>query len=875
MINKIEKIKSTVILVVFLLISLNFLNAANSEKEIRLETTKGILYLIPLNDNSIRVRFVQTDSKEIEDLIYIEQKSTPRYTLSHKKDGIVLTLKEISAEFSVKDETLIFKDKNGVILEEKTGTRSMIPSSVQGESTYKIEQAFVSPTDEYIYGTGQFQDGYLNVRGLTRRLTQVNTQIAIPFILSNKGYGLLWNNQGLTDFNPAREFVSLKSKKDNNDKVTTVNVTSTDGGKTEERKVHSFTGTISVPETGRYSLLLDVGQKMARKYYLSVDGENILDINNTWLPPTTSLILQLEKGVHNVEFQGDRADSPILYYRLVMDETVFSSPVAQAIDYTVFAGTPDAVIASYRQLTGEVPMMPIWALGYIHCRERYNTQEELLQNAKEFRKRKLPVDVIVQDWQYWGKYGWNSMKFDEDKYPDPKLMVDQLHDLNMKLMISVWSKIDMKSDVGKEMVQKGFYIPQTEWVDFFNPDAAACYWSNFRDRLLIPYKIDAWWQDATEPENDDLEGRFVNNGKIPGEVYRNVYPLYVNRTVYEGLRQDNPNKRNFILSRSGFSGVQRYSVATWSGDVGHDWETFRRQITAGLGQMATGIPWWTYDAGGFFRPHEQYTNKDYQEQLVRWIQAGTFFPLLRVHGFMSNTEPWRYGTDVEHTIAQYLNFRYRMLPYIYSQAAKVSFEGSTLMRPLVMDFFTDNEALKQDCEFMFGSSILVSPVTQPSVNHWPVYLPKNEHGWFDFWTGMHFSGGQTIKVDVDLQKIPLFVKAGSILPLGGEKQYTTEPKNEPVEIRIYPGSDALFTIYEDEGDNYNYEKGKYATFDLVWNDKSRKIKISDIKGNFDGLQINKTFNIVIVDSESGLGTKVSDSKYKTVFYDGKSIEVSL
>lgn len=341
-------------------------------------------------------------------------------------------------------------------------------------------------------------------------------------------------------------------------------------------------------------------------------------------------------------------------------------------------------------------MMPLWSLGYIHCRERYNTQAELLENAREFKQRKLPIDVIVQDWQYWGKHGWNAMRFDEERYPNPEKMMQELHDMDMRLMISVWSKIDAQSEVGKQAKENGYYIPGSDWIDFFNVDAAAFYWQHFRSGLL-KYGIDAWWQDATEPKNDDLRNRRINNGQTPGEVYRNVYPMFVSKTIYEGLRKDDPNRRAMIFTRSGFSGMQRYAAATWSGDVGYDWETLRRQIAGGLGQMAAGLPWWTYDAGGFFRPGDQYTNPEYHEQFIRWLQAGTFLPLMCVHGYMSNTEPWRYGKKVEHIVARYLDLRYRLLPYIYSQNAAISFRGSTLMRPLVMDFPKDSLALEQTC----------------------------------------------------------------------------------------------------------------------------------------------------------------------------------
>ena len=593
--NKRKYIRTTGIILLFCVALLNTACVSKQKEKVVLELKQGLLSLIPLNQNAVRVQFSQPGSAPMEELIYTEKLPVPEYEVTEDKQSLVLSLDGISVEFDKGTEVLTFKDANKrIILQEKVGGRFMKVSSVQNEPTYQVEQRFVSPKDEYIYGTGQFQDGYLNIRGLTRRLTQVNTQISIPFILSSKGYGLLWNNYGLTDFNPADQFVELTPANASGEAVT-VNTTGTSGNVRETRQTYSFTASVDVPRSGSYSLLLDVGQRMARKYYLVIDGQKIVDVNNLWLPPTTSAIVELTAGKHDIEVQGERNDKPVLYWRPVSEETVFRSPVAQMLDYTVFAGNGDEVIASYRELTGPAPMMPLWSLGYIHCRERYNTQAELLENAREFRERKLPIDIIVQDWQYWGKYGWNAMKFDEDRYPDPGSMMKELHEMDVRLMISVWSKIDAQSEVGKQAKEKGYYIPGSDWIDFFNPDAAAFYWQNFRTGLL-KYGIDAWWQDATEPENDDLQNRRINREQTPGEVYRNVYPMYVSKTIYEGLRQDDPDRRAMIFTRSGFSGMQRYAAATWSGDVGHDWETLRRQIVGGLGQMATGLPWWTYDA---------------------------------------------------------------------------------------------------------------------------------------------------------------------------------------------------------------------------------------------------------------------------------------
>ena len=646
----------------------------------------------------------------------------------------------------VGDEVFV-KDKKG-----KTVFHATRHQLQNGEATL----AFHSDPDEFLFGLGQFQDGVSNVRGLSRRLTQVNTQISIPILLSSKGYGILWNNYGLTEFNPCEYSIQL-TRQEGKGVQEVVEVTSTTGGKREVREQNVFTGCLDVTEEGDYALLLDVGQKMARRHHLSIDGECVIDMQNLWLPPTTSVNVHLTAGRHIIKAELTKDDVPTLFYGKIKDETTFRSPVATAVDYTVFVGTPDEIIATFRELTGQCPSMPDWALGYIHCRERFHSSAEILETANRFRKEQIPVDVMVQDWQYWGKYGWNAMQFDEDYYPDPQALTDSLHKMDIRLMLSVWSKIDKNSEVGREMEAAGYYIPNTDWIDFFNPKAAAAYWKNFSQRLL-PLGIDAWWQDATEPENDDLAGRRVNNGKWEGEQVRNVYPLMVCKTVYEGLCRDASHQTPMILTRSGFPGIQRYGVALWSGDVGNDWETFRRQIVAGLGIQAAGIPWWTYDAGGFFRPGCQYTDTAYIERMLRWIETSVYLPLMRVHGYMSNTEPWNYGPEAQAIIKSCIEERERLKPYLQKCAKAVSSQGSTIMRPLIFDFSDDPEALKQQYEYMFGPELLVSPVTESGVTTWRTYLPKHRKGWQEIHTRKKYKGGQYVETPVTKAYIPVFRK---------------------------------------------------------------------------------------------------------------------
>ena len=696
---------------------------------------KGSLTVKPVAKNAVRIQYSEGAAKsDLPDWLYVKHDEVKQQDISFSIDAAQQTVKVCNQQGQPVFTAMSHQLNNG-----------------EGTLT------FVSPQDEYLFGLGQFQDGYSNVRGLSRRLTQVNTQISIPMLISSKGYGILWNNYGLTEFNPCSQSVSLTTVNRKPSAVNSeiVDVTSTEGGKKEVRERHIFEATIDIAEAGDYSLLLDVGQKMARRHNLSIDGQNVIEMQNLWLPPTASKIVHLEAGRHTLEAELTKDDVPTLYYNKVEDQTTFRSPIADAVDYTVFIGTPDEIIATYRELTGECPLMPEWALGYIHCRERFHSSDEILQTARRFRDEQMPLSVIVQDWQWWGKYGWNAMQFDEDYYPDPKALTDSLHQMDVRLMVSVWSKIDSTSVVGSEMKQSDYYIPGTDWIDFFNPEAAAAYWRNFRERL-VPLGIDAWWQDATEPENDDLAGRRVNNGKWAGEQVRNIFPLLVNKTVYEGLVE--AGREPMILTRCAFAGIQRYGSAMWSGDVGNDWETFRRQITAGLGMQAAGIPWWTYDAGGFFRPQDQYTNQDYIERMLRWIETSVYLPLMRVHGYMSDTEPWNYGPEAQAIITKCLKERERLLPYIKKCAERISTEGYTLMRPLVFDFASDPEALKQKHEYMFGPELLISPVTEPGVTEWTTYLPQNKNGWRDQRTGQKYEGGQYVTTPVDKSYIPVFVR---------------------------------------------------------------------------------------------------------------------
>ena len=810
---------------------------------------KGQVSVTTLAPNAVRIRYTETATADtLPDWIYPDGKA-----FGGKK--------AIDVRTNAQRNVLEITDGTGRVVLTVT-EQQLRPGTVGGETTQEARLSFTTAdaAGDCQYGLGQFQDGFVNVRGLSRRLTQVNTQISIPMLISSQGYGILWNNYGLTEFNPCDHQVAL-TRQQGEGRSEVVDVTSTEGGRREVRQQNVFAATVNIAEEGDYSLLLDVGQKMARRHHLAIDGQTVIDMHNLWLPPTASQRVHLTAGEHRLTAELTRDDRPVLYYNKVKDETTFRSPVAQAVDYTVFVGSPDEIIAAYRRLTGQAPLMPQWALGYIHCRERFHSQQELLTTASRFRREQLPADVMVQDWQYWGSNGWNAMAFDLTNYPDPRQLTDSLHRMNMRLMLSVWSKIDRQSEVGRDMEQHGYFIPGTDWVDFFDARAASAYWEHFSHRLL-PLGIDAWWQDATEPENDDLAGRRVNNGRMAGEVVRNIYPLLVNKTVGEGLLRDQPQQRPMILTRCGFAGIQRYGSALWSGDVGSDWETLRRQISAGLGMQAAGIPWWTYDAGGFFRSGRQYTDEKAIECMLRWIETAVYLPLMRVHGYQSNTEPWEYGKRAQQVIASCLEERYRLMPYIYSWAAAVTFEGGTLMRPLVFDFPADKKALGLKHTYMFGKALLVNPVTEGGVSQWTTYLPVNKAGWYDFRSNRHYDGGQEVTTETDLSHIPVFVRGGSILPYGPVRQYATQAVSEPLEIRIYPGADATFTLYEDDGCSNDYRQGKCCRTVLTWNQAKRCLSIGSRQGRYSGMAPQRNLRVTVI----GTGSK-------DIAYQGKKTTV--
>jgi alpha-D-xyloside xylohydrolase len=561
-----------------------------------------------------------------------------------------------------------------------------------------------------------------------------------------------------------------------------------------------------------------------------------------------------------------------------------SSEVADVVDYYFLYGPDfDKIIASYRDLTGQAPMFGKWAYGFWQCKNRYKSQDEILGVARKYRELHIPVDNIVQDWFWWNRKG--EFVFNKN-YPDPKAMVDQLHSENFHLMISIWPFFEPGSANYDYMQSKGWFVEKFKYAkppyhtdamavyDATSPEARKYYWDQV-NKGLFSIGLDAWWMDTTEPETEGQEDNILLGHKLAagsGNRYVNAFPLLDTQAVYQGQRTASDKKRVFILSRSAFAGSQRNGVTAWSGDINSDWLSFRRQVPAGLNFALSGAPYWTTDIGGFVFGSP--TDPAFRELFIRWFQYGTFNPILRVHGTRNpdENELWSYGPDAQAILVNFDRLRYRMLPYIYSLAWKTTSEAYTPMRPLAMDFRTDPRAQNVGDQFMYGPAFLVNPVTDPGAATRPVYLPGAK--WYDFWTGSAIDGGRTINSITPLDRLPLYVRAGSILPLGPDEEWSTEKTPDPIELRIYRGANGDFTLYEDENDNYDYEKGVYATIPLHWDEAGRTLTIGDRKGQFPGMVESRTFRVVFVSENHGVGVNLADEADKIVSYSGKQITVT-
>ena len=887
-------------------------------------------------ENIIRVTATPGDDFSTRPSLMIDKTELEPVKWSAKEKGgdVIVSTPGLIIRVNAKSGAVAFFDKEGlpVLREKSSGGKSIMPAEVMGEQTYHIRQIFESPEDEAFYGLGQHQNAVMNYRGHDVDLLQHNIVAVVPFLVSSRNYGILWDNNSRTKFSDPRDFLSLSA-------LRLIDRTGQPGGLTAEyfldagfdslftfrrepRIEHEFTdvndefpdgfrrnvravrwsGEIEADQTGIHKLRLYCSGYTR----MWINGEQVLDNwRQNWLPWTHHYRLNLKAGekasiridwIPGGGFIGltclppaeDPGENALSLY----------SEVADQIDYYFIRGdNADQVIHGYRAVTGKAPMMPKWAMGLWQCRERYQTQEQLLDVVKEFRKKRIPFDNIVQDWFYWLEDKWGDHDFDASRYPDPEGMVRELHqDLSAHIMISVWPKFYVGTRNYEAFRVKGWLYmrnveqEQRDWVGrgyvstFYDPysqGARDLFWKQM-DEKLFSKGLDAWWLDATEPDiqsNLSREETLLRIGPTAlgtAARYLNSYSLMNAKGVYEGQRQSNPEKRVFILTRSAFAGQQRYSAATWSGDIATRWYDLKAQIPAGLNFGLSGIPYWTTDIGGFaVEPRFERNVKpedleEWREFNTRWFQFGAFCPLFRVHGQFPYREMFNIAPD-DHPAYQamlaYDHLRYRLMPYIYSLAGMVTHEDYTIMRGLVMDFGKDKNVLGIGDQFMFGPFLLVNPVTEYRARTRPVYLPVG-CGWYGLKSGAYFEGGRTIEAEAPYLDIPLFVREGSILPFGPEIQYADEKPADPLRLVLYTGRDCSFTLYEDENVNYNYEKGAFSRIPLSWDESKKSLTIGKRQGEFPGMLQKRAIEIVWVKKDGKRGLDLDAAPDESVVYDG-------
>lgn len=740
-----------------------------------LQLQTGVLRLQVCTDSIVRVRYALTNAfPDAPDPVVIKSSWTPvTWSVAESDDAITLSTARLKIVIERRDAAISFRAADGRSLVQEA-SRKLMPVTVNGEETHRSESFFnIYGSREALYGLGQQQAGVWNHRGNTVDLSHDNSHIAVPFLVSSKGYGIFWNSASRSRFN----------------------------------------------------------NRFANYAY-------------------------------------------------------FSSEVADAIDYYFIYGPDlDRVVAGYRDLTGDAPLFGKWAYGFWQCKNRYKSQAELLGIAKKYRELKIPVDNIVQDWFWWNRKGEHVFN---SNYPDPKGMVDELHRANFHLMISVWPFFEPGSAEYAEMEQRGWFVDKFKYAklpyhqdgmavyDATNPEARKYYW-DLMDKGLFKLGVDAWWLDTTEPETEGQEDNVQLGHRLwmgSGNRYVNLFSLLTTSAVHDGQRKASDAKRVFILSRSSFAGSQRNAVTAWSGDINSDWFSYRRQIPAGLNFSLSGIPYWTTDIGGFLFGSSP-SDPAYRELFTRWFQYGTFCPIFRVHGTRGNpdeNELWSYGAETQKILVAYDRLRYRMLPYTYSVAWRTTKERYTPMRPLVMDFAGDARVADIGDQYMYGPAFLVSPVTEPAATTRHLYLPNTT--WVDFWTGARQEGGKAFDAAAPLDRMPLFLRAGSIVPLGPDLEWASQKPADPIELRVYRGASGAFTLYEDEGDTYNYEKGQFSTIPLAWDEAKQVLTIGDRAGSFPGMLRERTFNVVFVAPGRGVGIDAEARPDRVAKYAGKAITVT-
>lgn len=907
------------------------------------ETAAKAVRLRVITPEIIRVSATPRSFSNAESLVAQKLPSVSDWVVTEEDGRLVLETAALKAYVSLETGEVWFSDKEGRLLlkENSGGGKTFKAIRVDATTGYEMRQVFESPDDEAFYGLGQHQADEFNYKGKNEILFQYNTKVAVPFLISNKNYGIYWDNYSVTKFGDQRDYGDLSQFKLYNKKKEEGGLTATyfvDSDpenvfeeRTESKIDYENLETISqFPENFPFnnSTIVWEGNMQAREsgvhrfllYYAGytkvwVDGKLMADRWRTaWNPSVAKFNVRMEAGKHHhlkiewrpdggVSYIGLKALSPVDGRE--QNKLSLSSEMGDQIDYYFIKGeSMDGVMKGYRALTGKAQVMPKWSMGFWQSRERYKTQDELLGALKEFRKRGIPIDNIVLDWSYWPENAWGSHEFDAARFPDPKGMVDEVHAQNAKIMISVWPKFYDSTEHYKEFDDKGWMYRRAvqdsirDWIahgytgsfyDAYSEGARSLFWNQMKDHLYSK-GFDAWWMDASEPDiysNASIEYRkaLMNPTAMgPSTKYFNTYALMNAMAIYDGQREADKNTRVFLLTRSGFSGLQKYGAVTWSGDIGTCWEDYKAQIPAGLNHSMSGNPYWTMDIGGFCvqkrfeRAKEGSPDLDeWRELNARWTQFGAFVPLFRTHGQYPFREVYNIAPESHEaykTIVYYTKLRYRLMPYIYSMNGWVYFNDYTIMRPMVMDFGYDRKVDDLGDQYMYGPSLLVAPVYEYKARSREVYLPGSA-GWYDFYDGTYTEGGQTITADAPYHRMPLFVKAGSIIPVGEEVQYAAEKPDMPLTLYVYGGADATFTLYEDEGTNYDYENGKYTNIPISYNDKTKELALGERIGAFDQMIKERVIKVIYIGRKEAKGFDSTPVPDVVIKYKGAGLTVKL
>jgi len=764
------------------------INYSKSPEGVTFKLDKGVLKVNILKADIIEVKYALLESLPSKQSLVVNNKwdKSTVFTVSETPKEVIITTDRLKVKVNKSTNAVKYTDLKDVLIlaEAESGSKKITPATIAGIDTYNCETIFNSPADEALFGLGCHPEDTLsiNYKGRNQSMAIKYMTGAIPVMLSNKGYGLLWDNYSASNF------------------------------------------------------------------YGGVDG--------------------------NTKYS-------------------YVSESGTMVDYYFFYGPEfDQIISLYRQTTGTAPMFGKWAYGLFQSQDRYKSQAEILDVADNYRKNKLPVDCIVQDWFYWEPNVIGSHVMDPGRYPDPKTMVDELHKANFHAMISIWPVMAKGTPNYNEM-EKASQLTDITWMnvmtktydnyyDAHSEKAREIYWRQAKDQLIARYGWDAWWVDQCEPDNGALldERRKSTFALGRGIDFFNTYSLMHTTGLYTNWRNDIQRKRAFFLVRQAFAGQQRNATTLWSSDITCTFKAFKSQVPQGINACASGIPYWTSDIGGYHLNWDapKWFTPANRELFTRWFQFGTFCPIFRIHGKGERalfSDNW--DAETKRILLNYDNLRYRLMPYIYSLAWKVTHENYTIMRSLAFDFRNDVSVYNIPDQFMYGPAFLVNPVTEQlysgkqasdsKLKTRNVYLPKAVK-WYDFWTGKSLTGGQTIAAPAPIETMPLYVRAGAIVPMGPFLQYATEKPAETIELRIYPGANGQFTIYEDENETYSYEKGVHSTIALSWNDQTRTLTIGKKEGSFPGMLEKRTFNVVLVKENHGAGVELADKIDKTIVYNG-------